>query len=186
MIIGITGTLGAGKGTVVEYLIKTRGFKHYSSSGFVKEEVVQLGLPLNRDTISQTARDLRAQHGPGYIVASNFSRAEQDRGDAVLEAIQTLGEAQEIKKRGGILWGVDADIKTRYERITKRGSEKDNVSFDKFVAQEGIELHAKDPSDVGQQNIAGVMAIADGVIYNNGTQEELFAQVEEALKKASK
>ncbi len=183
MIIGITGTLGAGKGTVVEYL-QTKGFKHYSSSGFIKEEVVRLGLPLNRDTISQTARDLRAAHGAGYIVASNFSRAEKEGGDAVLEAIQTLGEAQEITKRGGVLWGVDADIKTRYERIAKRGSEKDNVSFEKFVAQEAIELHAKDPSNFEQQNIAGVIAIASSVIYNNGTQEELFAQVEEALKRA--
>ena len=33
IIIGITGTLGAGKGTVVEYL-KKKSFKHYSVRSF--------------------------------------------------------------------------------------------------------------------------------------------------------
>ena len=27
--IGITGTLGAGKGTIVDYLVKEKGFVHY-------------------------------------------------------------------------------------------------------------------------------------------------------------
>ena len=30
IIIGITGTLGAGKGTIVDYLVKQKGFVHYS------------------------------------------------------------------------------------------------------------------------------------------------------------
>jgi hypothetical protein len=38
-IIGITGTLGAGKGTVVDYLIKQKNFRHYSISGYLKEKV---------------------------------------------------------------------------------------------------------------------------------------------------
>jgi len=35
LIIGITGTLGAGKGTIVEYLVKNKNFKHYSVSGYL-------------------------------------------------------------------------------------------------------------------------------------------------------
>lgn len=38
IIIGITGTLGAGKGTVVEYL-KTKGFKHFSVREFLTQEI---------------------------------------------------------------------------------------------------------------------------------------------------
>lgn len=182
MIIGITGTLGAGKGTVVEYLVQSRGFRHYSMSGFIKEEVIRKGLPLNRDTISQTGRDLRAEHGAGYIAEMNVKRAQAAGGDAIIESIQTLGEAQEIKKLGGLLWAVDADIVLRYERISKRGSEKDDVTFEKFKAQEELELKAKDPNNLEQQNIAGVMQLADKVLVNNGTPEELFVQIEAALK----
>ena len=38
MIIGITGTLGAGKGAVVEFL-KQKDFKHYSVRNFLIEEI---------------------------------------------------------------------------------------------------------------------------------------------------
>ena len=37
--IGITGTLGAGKGTIVDYLIKNRGFVLYSVRSFITEEI---------------------------------------------------------------------------------------------------------------------------------------------------
>lgn len=36
-IIGITGTLGAGKGTIVEYLKDKKGFAHFSVREFLKE-----------------------------------------------------------------------------------------------------------------------------------------------------
>ena len=39
IIIGITGTLGAGKGTIVDYLVKERGFVHYSVRAFITEEI---------------------------------------------------------------------------------------------------------------------------------------------------
>ena len=38
-IIGITGTMGAGKGTVVEYLVAKHGFKHYSARSVLNEMI---------------------------------------------------------------------------------------------------------------------------------------------------
>lgn len=38
MIIGITGTNGAGKGTVVEYLAK-KEWNHFSAGEFITEEI---------------------------------------------------------------------------------------------------------------------------------------------------
>ncbi len=39
LIIGITGTLGAGKGTIVEYLEKEMGFDHLSVRDFITKEI---------------------------------------------------------------------------------------------------------------------------------------------------
>jgi len=178
MIIGITGTLGAGKGTVVEYL-KTKGFKHYSARAFFLEEVERRGLPLTRDHITDTADDLRATHGPGYLAQVLLERAQQAGGDAVIESIRSLGEAEYMRSHGALLWAVDADIKLRYERIQLRASETDKVSFEKFVADEQREFANDDPT---KGNIGKVMQMADVVFTNNGTQDELFAQVEAALK----
>lgn len=181
MIIGITGTLGAGKGTVVEYL-KTKGFKHYSASGFITEEIVRRGLPVNRDTMRVVADDLRQKNGPGYITNELLARAQKTGGDAVIESIRSVGEANNLKDHGAILWAVDADVHTRYERIVKRKSEKDSVTFEHFVEQERQESDNTEPY---KMNLPKCIAMADAVLYNNGTQEELFTQVEDALKKLS-
>ena len=62
IIIGITGTLGAGKGTIVDYLTINKGFKHYSVRQYLIEEIEKKGLPVNRDTMTEVANNLRASH----------------------------------------------------------------------------------------------------------------------------
>ena len=68
MIIGITGTLGAGKGTVAEYLVKKHNFSYLSVRNFFAEEVLRRGFMINRDTITEVANDLRAPHRTHYSI----------------------------------------------------------------------------------------------------------------------
>ena len=75
IIIGITGTLGAGKGTIVDYLIEKRQFLHYSVRSYLIEEAERRGLPINRDTFVVVANDLRATHCPSFITDELFKRA---------------------------------------------------------------------------------------------------------------
>lgn len=179
MIIGITGTLGAGKGTVVESL-KEKGFNHHSMSGFIREEIVRRGIQVDRDAYTVVGDDIRAEHGPGYIAASLAERAIAAGGDAIIESIQTPGEAAEIRQHGGVLWAVDADPHIRYERIRLRGSEKDNVTFEDFMRVEKKEMSSDDPT---KHNIGAVVQMADYTIHNDGSIEELRAQVDEILGK---
>lgn len=179
MILGVTGTIGAGKGTVVEYL-KTKGFKHFSARDFFTKEIVKRGLPVNRDSMVLVANDLRAQHGPGFFAESAVAYAAQEEGNVVVESIRSIGEAEYLKSKGAQLWAVDADKKVRYERVTRRASETDKITFEKFVTDEALEWNNSDPT---KQNLQAVITMANHIFYNNGTQEELFAQVEEDLKK---
>ncbi len=75
MILGITGTIGAGKGTVVDYL-KERGFAHYSSSGILKEILAERDLPLTRLYMSTVADELMHSHKGGVLELSH-SRAKE-------------------------------------------------------------------------------------------------------------
>src|SRR3989344_1156025 len=179
MIIGITGTNGAGKGTVVEYLIE-KGFMHHSASGFITGEVVRRGLLVNRDNMRLVANDLRKAHGPAYVIESLFNKAQESAGDAILESIRTVGEAEFLKNHGAPIFAVGADRRVRYDRIVGRRSEKDQVTFEQFCEQEDREMHAPDAWDM---NIAGVMKMADYTLTNDGTVEELRAQAEEILVK---
>lgn len=177
MIIGLTGSFGAGKGAVVEYLVQ-KGFKYYSATEFIKEEIARRGMPPNRDSMIVVANDMRAKNGPAYIVESLYGRAKSYGGDAVIEALRALAEVREIKKLGVIVIGVDADPEIRYTRAYARGEEKDNVSFEKFLAQEREESNPDNPA---KQDIFGALKESDAVVQNNGTLEELRVQVDRIL-----
>ena len=178
MIIGITGTSGAGKGTVAEYLVRDHGFKHYSVRAFLNEELARRGISSDRDALISVANDLRARYGPGYISETIMGEALAAKSDAVIESIRSIGEAQYLRARGARLWAVDADIELRYTRITSRLSETDRVLFEKFRAEEEQEYVNE---DVTKQNLRAVIALADVLLYNDSSTQELFAKVEEAL-----
>lgn len=182
MILGITGSFGAGKGTVVEYLME-KGFRHYSASGFITEEIVKRGLPINRDSMIVVANDLRKEHGPSYIIDSLYERAQAGTGDAIIESLRAVAEVRRIKELGGIVLGVDANPAIRYERAFARGSEKDNVPFEKWLEQEKTESNTEDPT---KQNIFGALRESDALVENNGAREELFKQVDETLARLRK
>jgi len=179
VILGITGTNGAGKGTIVKYLVKEKNFKHFSAGGLITEEIIRRNIPINRDNMIVVANDLRAEFGAGYIAEELLRRAGENRGRTVVESIRTLGEVVKLREKGGVLLAVDADQRTRYERILKRGSEKDNVSFEEFAEQERRESESDDPN---KQNLTICREMADFVVKNDGKVEELEVQIEKILK----
>ena len=98
IIIGITGTLGAGKGTIVDYFVKEKGFFHYSSREFITKEIKKRGLPVNRDTMTEVANDLRAKYGTGYIAEELYKEAKKSGKNSIIESIRTTGEIDILKK----------------------------------------------------------------------------------------
>lgn len=181
MIIGITGTLGAGKGTVVKYLVERQGFHHLSARALFQELMEQEGVAVDRDSMVAFANDLRAKHGADFVVRELSKKAQEIGGDVVIESIRTVGEVETLREfEGSLLLAVDADQQLRYERIHGRGSPLDHVTFEKFVEQENTEMRSDDPN---KQNIAAVMNMADHTIYNDNDTEALFRHVEEFLKK---
>ena len=183
MIIGIAGSFGSGKGAVVDYLVKTKGFKHYSASRLITDEIKRRGLPVNRDVMTVVANDLRKVRGPVYLIEEMHRLASEAGGDAMLESLRTVAEARKIKELGGSIIGVDADSKLRYERALKRGSEKDNVSYEKFLAQEKAESNPDDPT---KQDVFNALKESDFILTNDGTLEELHTRIDEVLKQIKK
>lgn len=180
MIIGITGTDGSGKGTVVDYLVKEKGFIHCPARALWVDEIKKRGLEVKRENMRIVANDLRSKHGNDFLITEYERRTGfQPSKNYVIESVRAIAEAETLKKYGGALWAVDADQRVRYERVKLRASESDKVSFKEFARQEALEMH--DPNPNGMQK-AEVMKMANHVFYNNGTPEELLAEVEKALR----
>ena len=183
LVIGITGTLGAGKGTIVEFLIKEKGFVHFSVRSFIAEEIVRRGLVVNRDSMVLVANDLRKHNSPSYITDCLYEKALAIGRDSIIESIRTPGEVYSLREKGGFfLLAVDADPVIRYKRISSRNSETDSVSFETFLDNEKREMNSTDPN---AQNLKKCMELADFKLWNNGTMEQLNRQVEEILFKIS-
>jgi dephospho-CoA kinase len=181
MIIGLAGTIGSGKGTVVDYL-KAKGFVQYSSSALLGELVSKEGNPKIRDFLSPMATRLQQEY-PGGVVEKNYREKylQEMPENAIFEALHRQSEANFIKSIGGIVIGVDADFNTRYERITKRHEgEKDEVTFDEWKTQ--VELEENGGGDASRDNnIRKVVDSADYQLNNDGTVEELHVTIEKVL-----
>ena len=175
MLIGITGTDGAGKGAVVSFLVEQEGFVHYSARAIWEEEFVKRGIESSRANMRLVANELRAKYGNDFLVKYYLQKMKEESvAKAVIESIRTTAEADTLRENKGILLAVDADKKTRFKRIKGRQSSSDKVTYKEFIAHEKLEMNDPDPN--GMQK-ARVMEMADYTIMNNGTMGELKKEI---------
>ena len=162
LVVGITGRIGAGKGAVVEHLVKARGFVHFSARSFLLETIRRRGLPENRDSMVEVANALRKvsecmlyscfppkpfltkyqAKGPSAVIEALLERARSGAPHQtryIVESVRTVGETEALRQAGALLLGVDAPAKLRYERIKERKSETDDISFATFLDHEARE-----------------------------------------------
>jgi Dephospho-CoA kinase len=178
-IIGITGTIGAGKGTIVDYLIQQYDFRHYSVRGYLTEEIKRRQLPVNRDSMVIIANDLRANHCPSFIIDELYQEALQEGKNAIIESIRTPGEVDSLRQKGDfVLLAIDAKPEIRYERIVSRNSETDQISFQTFLENEQREMETEDPN---KQNLSVCIQCADYVLVNDGDFEALYQQIKQIM-----
>jgi len=181
IIVWITWTLGAGKGTIVDYLVQKKWFQHFSVRAYLIKEIERRGLPVIRDNMVIVANDLRAQHWASYIVEQLYQEAKTSGKNTIIESLRTVGEIEALKwKENFYFFAIDADPKIRYERIVRRASESDHVSYEKFIDDEQKEMNNTDPT---KQNVAKCMQLADHVFNNDGTLEQLNEQIETVIAK---
>lgn len=183
MILGVTGTDGSGKGTVVDYLVREKGFTHYPARAIFIEEIERRGIENNRANMRLMGNYFRATHGDDFLIQYYLPKiAEAGDAKAAIESIRAVAEAETLKKNGGILVAVDANEHLRYKRVQQRRSSSDQVSFEEFKQQEALELDDPDPHGMQKRK---VMEMADYTVTNDGTLEELHAQVDAVLEKIS-
>lgn len=177
--MGITGTIGSGKGTIVERLKEKHGFVHFSVRQFLKERIRTENLPMNRDSMRTIANGLRETRSADYIVDRLMKDAyESGHERCIVESIRTMGEVRCLRNRKHVqtwLIAADADPRTRYDRVVRRGSETDDVSFEKFVEDEAREWSSTNET---MQNLQGCVQEADRVFMNDSSVHDLNENVD--------
>ncbi|NTU66434.1 MAG: AAA family ATPase [Candidatus Moranbacteria bacterium] len=183
IVFGLIGEKGAGKGTVSDYMIEKYGAVHYGTSKILRRTLEDIHLPVTRDNLVKLALVLKEGYGPTIIIDSLIHDMEKNGSDILIaDGIRMHGDVDPFRKKYGenfYLVYVTADLKLRYER-TKARKEKageGDATLEQFLEEEGklteVSIH-----EIGRQ--------ADFKLNNNGTQDELEAQVEEMLGKIRK
>ena len=182
IIIGLSGTNASGKDTLAEYLRDKHEFVFYHTSNVIRAEASRRYGNILRPTLFKVGNELRAEGGAGVLVEQSLEKyrsSNMNVAGIVISSIRTLGEVKALKVAGGILVFIDANRRTRYQRLKARQRADDVISYQKFIKQEEAEMHQSD--DPAEFNISGVAKMADACLDNSASVNEFITQAEAAL-----
>lgn len=188
LIIGLSGTNGSGKDTVGHILAEKHGFLFISVTDLLRAEAGRRGLPVEREVLRTISAEWRRELGLGVLVDKAVAEYEVVKSryhGVAIASLRNPGEADRVHDFGGTVVWIDADPRTRYERIQAnaviRGrAEEDNKTFEQFLAEEEAEMHSS--GDAATLDMAGVKAKADVFMENSSDSLATFqTAVEQTL-----
>jgi len=181
MIIGLTGTIGSGKGVVANFL-KEKGFVYLSLSDELRALASEKKIQLTRENLQNLGNLMREENGPGFLAQLVVEKIKNQKySNAIVDAIRNPAEVKELKKlKNFFLISVDAPLELRFERIKERKRESDPISIEEFQ-----KIDARDKG-IGEketgQGVGICMLQADFNLINNGELEEMNQKVSDLYK----
>lgn len=180
-IIAVSGELAAGKDTVTEYIMERYGATKFGFSDVLRDILNRLYLPQVRANLGNLAETLRSTFGKDILAKAVVQDMAKRGGEfAVIDGVRKKEELDCLKVLPNFHFiYVSSDLRVRYDRIIKRGENSDDQTktFEEFV---------EDNEHASDTDIPMLKEYADSQISNNGTLQELYAQVDaviESLKK---
>ena len=179
MIIGLTGKMAAGKGTVAGYLVE-QGYVYHSLSDVLRGELERRGVPESIPNLIDVGNELRTIEGPGVLGKRILKMIQDaDENKALADSIRHPAEIQALRHiQEFYLIGVDAPQAIRYKRMAARGRSGDEMTFDQFQENDK-QLKSDDPNS---QQILDCLKQADYTIVNEGSLDELRQKIDSILK----
>lgn len=175
LVICVVGMPASGKGVVAKEAEKM-GLPVIVMGDIVREETVKRGLPLTPQNLNMVAKDLRDREGEDVIAKRCVEKIRKIRSDVIIvDGVRSLKELERYKRDLGktVTIAVHASPQVRFKRILGRNRPGDPKSWNEFVKRDLIELSF---------GLGNVIALADYMIVNEGTIEELRETVKKLLK----
>jgi len=188
-VVGITGSIGAGKKLVKEALMKKYNAYYASLSSLIMEEAIKKrGLPVNKQTKAAFAAEMRERYGDEVLAKVAWNFLNKDREIIIVDDIKHPGEIDFLKKASSgnfTLIAVDAPAEFRWRHIEdahKRGaaSLKDPKTMEEFLQLDAAELMSGGEHGL---HVRQCIAMADHVIVNDGTIEDFKRKIDEVVDK---
>ncbi|VVB61389.1 Cytidylate kinase [uncultured archaeon] len=175
-IIGIIGPIASGKDTVADYISKKLGMPIFQTSSVLREIARQRNIPETRKDLILLSRELAAEFGKDYLVKSLLQKAENN---CIITGMREIGQIEYLRKNTKfILISVNADVKTRFERLKSRHHIDEGKTFEEFLANE-----KEEDTKNNVQRLSECMKFADYKIENNSDLDSLFRKTDGILAK---
>lgn len=178
-LVGVVGRISSGKGSVGEIIASNFGGFHLPLSDRLREIAVAEGdqSPFSREKLRKINDDYKPRFGKDIFVRWTIRKAinlaHRYKCELMsMDGFRSLEEAQYFKAQGGFLIGVETDDEIRFQRLLERKRAGDDFSRQIFKNSDEKERAWIDP----------IFEIADIVIQNDGTYEELITRTLAALQ----
>ncbi len=177
IIIGIVGENASGKTTMTNYLKEKYGAISFRFSDMLSDILDRVHVEKNRENLQALSTFLRQTYGEDIMSKTLAKDVELSTNNVIVtEGIRRPSDITYLKNMEGfMLVAIVADMKERYGRLKFRNEKSD----DKEKTWEQFQIDAEHESE---QKIAEIAKEADVVISNNGTIEELYAQIDEMIR----
>jgi dephospho-CoA kinase len=178
MRLAFVGHAAVGKDTLADYVSKKLVLTSVSSGDLVRKYIIDNNLgTLERENIRKVVNELRAERGGDYLVKEIMNTHATGM---IITGLRAVDEVKTFKKLGGIIIAVTASAERRFALAKMRNRIDDTVTFEAWKKAEEGDDHHTDPA---KGNVSAVIAVADFVIENIGTLDELFKDCDEVIEK---
>lgn len=174
-VIAISGMPGAGKGVASE-AAKRLGLEVLVLGDVIREETERRGLEPTPDNVGSVMLQVRRDEGPAVVAKRLVPKIEASKSQTlIVEGIRSEDEVRELGSRYEVVTvGIHASPKTRFRRLLERGRSDDPKTWDTFYERDSRELNV---------GLCRVIALADILLLNEGTIDELQSSFEAAIEK---
>ncbi len=180
MYIGLTGYMGAGKGTLAN-MLKKKGFKYISLSNAIRNEATDRDIEHTRENLQGIGNEMREKFGGGVFAEKIKQIIESDTYDQwVIDGIRNPAEVRILDGLSNFhLVGIDVDKDILVNRIINRNRAGDSISKEEILLKIDKESGKNEP--IHGQQVKKCLEIVDYLILNNGDIEELYPKINHFL-----
>ena len=175
---GLTGLPGSGKSEIGK-VASEYGFPLVRMGDMVWDHVREHGMELDPAIVGKVAHERREKDGPDIwarVTADHIRKSIPDPTPefAFIDGVRSIHEVERFRTEflDFRIVAVHSSPHTRYERIMARKRVDDAQSYDAFMDREKREL---------SWGIAQVVALADVMLVNEGSLDELRKQATDLI-----
>ncbi len=175
-LLVIVGMAGSGKSSVARHL-QQRGWRIIRFGEITMRELAARGLPINEPNEKAVREELRVTHGMAAFAKLSIPEITEALavGPLLIDGVYSWAEHKYLKEQFREQMKALAIFTTRAQRYARLSQRPERP----LTAEEAEQ---RDFSEIEHLEKGGPIAMADYTIVNDGTEEDLLAEVDRLLE----